>query len=109
MEHSWGGVEGLLFAWWMHFLLSEGTLKLNVNGSFLEGSGCFGVVRNHDRDWIIDFLHYEVGGDVLFTELHVIQICLNFVTANDITLFFIVVAWKVVKCKPVKQWLGLMT
>jgi len=72
----------------MHFLLSqswfgptliaplssldpppEGTLKLNIDGSFLEDFGCLGAgsdVRNHDGDLIAAFSHYEVGGDALF-------------------------------------------
>jgi hypothetical protein len=84
----------------MHFLLSqswfgptliaplssldpppEGTLKLNIDVSFLEYFGCLGaggVVRNHDGDWIADFSHYEIGGDVLLAELRASQICLDF-------------------------------
>ena len=53
----------------------EGTLKLNIDGSFLEYFGCLGaggVVPNHDGDWIANFSHYEVGGDVLLAELRVI-------------------------------------
>jgi len=36
----------------------EGTLKLNIDGSFLKDFGCLGadgVVRNHDRNWIAGF------------------------------------------------------
>ena len=57
------------------------TLKLNIDGSFIEDFGCLGagvVVRNHDGDWIADFSHYEAGGDALLAELRAIQIGLNF-------------------------------
>ena len=59
----------------------EGTLKLNIDGSFLEDLGCLGVggvVRNHNGDWIAGFSHYEAGGDALLAELRVIQIGLLF-------------------------------
>jgi hypothetical protein len=59
----------------------EGTLKLNIDGSFLEDLGCLavgGVVRNHDGDWIAGFSDYEAGGDALLAELRVIQIGLDF-------------------------------
>jgi len=84
----------------MHFLLSQswfgptlitplssldpppkGTLKLNIDGSFLEDLSCSsvgGVVRNHDGDWIASFSHYEAGGDALLDELRAIQIGLDF-------------------------------
>ena len=55
----------------------EGTLKLNIDGSFLEDLGCLGaggVVRNHGGDWIAGFSHYEAGGDALLAELRAIQI-----------------------------------
>jgi len=54
----------------------KGTLKLNVDGSFLEGSGCLGgsgVVRNHDEDLTVDFSHNEIGGDALLVVLCVIE------------------------------------
>nr|ABN09037.1 Polynucleotidyl transferase, Ribonuclease H fold [Medicago truncatula] len=50
---------------------SEGTLKLNSDGSFLEDFGCLGVggvVRNHDGDWIAGFAHYEVGVDLIIVD-----------------------------------------
>ena len=53
----------------------EGTLKLNIDGSFLEDFGCLGagdVVCNHDGDWIAGL------GDALLAELRVIQIGLDF-------------------------------
>ena len=59
----------------------EGTLKLNIDGSFLEDFGCLGaggVVRNHDEDWIADFFHYEAGGNALLAELRATQIGLDF-------------------------------
>ena len=68
-----------LLAHWIPLL--EGTLKLNIDGSFLEGFGCLGadgIVRNHDGDWIAGFSHYEVGGDALLVELLAIQIGLEF-------------------------------
>lgn len=48
-------------------LCLEGYLKLDVDGSFLEGFGCFGVgggVHNHDGDWIAGFSCFKVEGDV---------------------------------------------
>jgi hypothetical protein len=68
----------------------EGTLKLNVGGSFLEGSGCLGVggvVCNHDKNWIADFSSYEVGGDALLVEL-----------CDILTLFVKMIAWKQLSC-----------
>ena len=84
----------------MHFLLSqfwfgptlitpissldpplEGTLKINIDGSFLEDFGCLcarGVVRNHDGDWIAGFSHYGAGADALLVELRAIQIGFDF-------------------------------
>jgi hypothetical protein len=59
----------------------EGTLKLNIDGSFLEDFGCLdvgGVVCNHDRYWIVGFSHYEAGGGALLAELRAIQIGLDF-------------------------------
>lgn len=59
----------------------EDTLKLNVDGSFLQGFGCLGVggiVRNHDKDWISRFSYYEVWGDLLLVELGVIHMSLDF-------------------------------
>ena len=60
---------------------SEGTLKLNTDGSFLEDFGCLGVggvVHNHNGDWIAGFSHYESRGDALLAELRAIQIGLGF-------------------------------
>ena len=57
------------------------TLKLNIDGSFLEEFGCLGVggvVHNHDGDWIAGFSYYKAEGDALLTELRVIQIGLDF-------------------------------
>ena len=59
----------------------ECTLILNIDGSFLEHFGCLGVgcvTRNHDRDWIAGFSHYEAGGGGLLAELRAIQIGLDF-------------------------------
>jgi len=59
----------------------EGTLKLNIDGSFLEDISCLGaggVVRNHDGDWIAGFSHYKARGDALLAELRAIQIGLDF-------------------------------
>jgi len=64
---------------------SEGTLKLNIDGSFLEDFGCLGVgvgVHNHDGDWITSFSHYEVGGDAFLAYLRAIQIDLDFCSKN---------------------------
>jgi len=76
----------------------KGTLKLNIDGSFLQDFGCLGaggVVRNHDGDWIAGFSHYEVGGDVILAELRVIQIGLDFCSKKDMsTLFVRVIVWK---------------
>jgi len=77
----------------MHFLLSQSgfrlipiaslnsldpppkdTLKLNIDGNFLQDFGCLGaggVVRNHDGDWITSFSDYEIENDALLTELRV--------------------------------------
>ena len=68
-----------LLAHWIPTL--EGTLKLNINGSFLEDLCCLGaggVVRNHDEDWIAGFSHYEAGGDALLADLRAIQIGIDF-------------------------------
>jgi len=74
LAHSRCGAKELLVSWQKHFLLSQswfgltliaplssldphpkGTLKLNIDGSFLEDFGCLGVggvVRNHDGFWL---------------------------------------------------------
>ena len=71
----------ILILVWTHTCPPEGTLKLNIDGSFLEDFGCLGaggVVRNHDGEWIAGFSHYEAGGDALLAELCAIQIGLDF-------------------------------
>jgi len=63
------------------------TLKLNIDGSFLEEFGCLGVggvVHNHDGDWIAGFSQYEAGGDALLAELCAIQIDLDFCSKKRI-------------------------
>jgi len=62
------------------------TIKLNVVGSFLEGSVCLGgsdVVRNHNEDWIANFSHNEIGDDALLVVL--CAIC----TTKAITMLFV--------------------
>ncbi|PNX91147.1 proteasome subunit alpha type, partial [Trifolium pratense] len=60
----------------------EGTLKLNVDGSFLEDSFCLGVdgvIRSNEGDCVADFSHHKVDGDdALPTEFRVIQMRLEF-------------------------------
>jgi hypothetical protein len=76
---------------WIGFTLSrllahlsraqEETLKLNIDGSFLEDSKCLGVggvVCNHYGDWVADFSHFEIEGDVLQAKLFVIYMSLDF-------------------------------
>jgi hypothetical protein len=48
-----------------------------VDDGFLEDSFSmtFGwVVLKHKSDWVANFSHYEVGGDVLLVELRIIHI-----------------------------------
>jgi len=77
-------------------LLSDGTLKLNTDVSFLESYHCLGVgglVRNYNGGWIFGFSHYEVGGDASLAELRPIQMSLDFVIAKTIrTLLLNVIA-----------------
>ncbi|XP_039688729.1 uncharacterized protein [Medicago truncatula] len=65
----------LLAHWILH---PEGTLKINIDDSFLEDWIAGGGVRNHDGDWIAGFSHYEAGGDALLAELRAIRIGLDF-------------------------------
>jgi hypothetical protein len=61
----------------------EDTLKLNVDGNFLEDSflvlrELMGVIRNYEGDWVTEFSHHEIGGDVLLAELRAIQMKFEF-------------------------------
>jgi len=56
----------------------EGTFKLNVDGNFLESSGCLNVGGNHNGDKIAIFSHYKVEGDTLLAKLRAIQTSLYF-------------------------------
>jgi hypothetical protein len=67
---------------------SKGTLKPNVDDSFLEDSLYLGV-RNHEDDWVADISHYDVGGNVLLAELCYIQMRLDFVAARIIIILFV--------------------
>ncbi|RHN46867.1 hypothetical protein MtrunA17_Chr7g0246811 [Medicago truncatula] len=59
----------------------EETLKLNVDGCFPEDSKCLGVggvICKHYDDWVADFSHCKIGGDVLQAKLCVIHMSLDF-------------------------------
>jgi hypothetical protein len=42
-----------------------------------------GVVRNHKGDWMADFSHYEVEGDVFLVELCIIHIKIGLEFCRD--------------------------
>lgn len=50
----------------------EGSLKLNVDGSFMpaiSSMGTGGVLRNHQGNWVAGFSTFEGKGDILQAEL----------------------------------------
>lgn len=57
-----------------------GTVKVNVDGSFLDGTshlGAGGVVRGADGNWVISFTHFKDAGDVLLAKLLAILLGIN--------------------------------